>query len=158
MHVPGRSPRYTLSANFHRKSDVRNAFQKLLIIMMSNFNDSVSIVQSRRITEIHSDGGNDYKKLETEFGGMCGIKNPFFPRYNLEIYGIAELVKRALIEAARALLIQTNLPKSLWAFALKHMVSIQNRVPHSAVRSTPFEAFHDEQPSLKHVQVFGCSM
>lgn len=57
--------RYTLLTFLFDKSDVHNAFQKMLIKMKSNFNDSVSIQQSRRIMEFHSDAGKEYKKLET---------------------------------------------------------------------------------------------
>ena len=42
-------------------------------------------------------------------------------------------MNRTLIEAARTLLIQANLPGCFWPFALKHVVYVRNRVQHSIV-------------------------
>lgn len=70
---------------------MHNAFRKMLIKMQSNLNNSVSVLQSHRITEIHHpDGGKEYGKVEIDFGETSGIKNSFFPPYTLELNGIAE--------------------------------------------------------------------
>ena len=54
------------------------------------------------------------------------------------------------------MLSSSNLPKSLWAEALKMAVYILNRVPTKAVPKTPFELWKGWKPSLRHMRVWGC--
>jgi len=57
----------------------------------------------------------------------------------------------------RGMLSNSNLPKSLWAEALKMTVYILNCVPTKVVPKKPFELFKGWKPSLKHMRVWGCS-
>ena len=60
------------------------------------------------------------------------------------------------MEISNHTLSNSNLPKSLWAEALKTVVYILNRVPTKTVPKTPFELFKGWKPSLKHMRVWGC--
>ena len=55
-----------------------------------------------------------------------------------------------------SMLSNSNLPKSLWAKALKTTMYILNRVPTKAVPKTPFELFKGWKLSLKYMRVWGC--
>ena len=108
------------------------------------------------ITKVHSDGAQEYLALQDSLGG--GEENKSFsPPYTPELNGIAERVNRTMVEGALSMLIQANLPSCLWPFALKHAIHVRNRVPHSATGKTPYSMFVGEQPSLKHIRVFGCA-
>lgn len=54
------------------------------------------------------------------------------------------------------MLIQANLPLSLWSFSLKLVFYVRNRVPHSTTGITHYEVLIGKRPSLEHVKVFGC--
>ena len=108
------------------------------------------------VGRVHSDCAKEYVSLQDAFRGE-GVEKTFSPPYTPEHNGIAERVNRTVIEASRSLLIQANLPSSLWPFALKHVVYVRNRIPHSAIKSTAFEVVHGTKPSLKDIRVFGCS-
>jgi len=56
----------------------------------------------------------------------------------------------------RSMFSNSNLPKSLWAKALKTTMYILNHVPTKVVPKTPFELFKGWKPSLKHICVWGC--
>eukprot|EP00171_Calliarthron_tuberculosum_P002470 IDg2470t1 len=86
-----------------------------------------------------------------------GIKQSFSAPYTPEHNAIAERVNRTIVESARSMLIQANLPHCLWPFAIKNVVSVRNRLPHSAMKRTPHETITGSRPSLKHFRVFGCA-
>ena len=70
--------------------------------------------------------------------------------------GVAERRNRTLLDMVQSILSNFNLPKSLWAEALKTTVYILNRVPTKVVPKTPFELFKGWKLSLKHIRVWGC--
>ena len=55
----------------------------------------------------------------------------------------------------RALLYSAGLPPQFWSFALTHAVYLKNRLWHSAIGRTPFEAHTSRSPDLSHLRVFG---
>ena len=50
----------------------------------------------------------------------------------------------------------TDLPISLWGYALQTACYILNRVPSKSITTTPYEIWHGRTPSLKHVKIWGC--
>jgi hypothetical protein len=42
-----------------------------------------------------------------------------------------------------------------WSDSLLHAVYLKNRLWHSAIRRTPYEAYFSEKPDLSHLRVFG---
>lgn len=75
--------------------------------------------------KFHSDGAEEYKALREDYGGNA-IETSFLPPYTPEHNAIAERINRSMVEAARALLIQANLPNRLWTFAIKHVMYVRN--------------------------------
>ena len=55
----------------------------------------------------------------------------------------------------RSLLYSSGLPPQYWSAALVHVVHLKNRLWHSALDVTPFEAWNGSQPDLSHLHVFG---
>ena len=56
----------------------------------------------------------------------------------------------------RSMMSYTDLPISLWGFALQTASYILNRVPSKFVSTTPYEIWNGRKPSLKHVKIWGC--
>lgn len=84
------------------------------------------------------------------------MEQSFSPPYTPELNAVAERVNRTIIESARSMLIQADLPHCLWPYAAKHVMYVRNRVKHSTTGTSPFILFYNERPSLKYVRVFGC--
>lgn len=106
------------------------------------------------IKRLHSDQAKEYIRLEKTMEGYA--EKSFSPPYTPEHNAIAERVNRTMVDSARSTLIQANLPYCLWPFALRHVVFVRNRVPHSTTKKAPFLAIHGKRPSLKNIKVFGC--
>ncbi len=69
--------------------------------------------------------------------------------------GIAERPNRTFGNMMRSLLHAAGLGPEYWSWALIHAAYLKNRLPHSAIPITPYEAYTGVRPNLKHVQVFG---
>ncbi|GKE93587.1 putative ribonuclease H-like domain-containing protein, partial [Tanacetum coccineum] len=71
--------------------------------------------------------------------------------------GIAERRNRTLIEAARTMLADSELPTTFWAEAVSTTCYVQNSVlvvkPHN---KTPYELFRGFKPALSFMKPFGC--
>ena len=58
---------------------------------------------------------------------------------------------------ARCMLIEANLPKFLWTYAVYTSVYIRNRCLNRRLGITPFEAVTGKKPNLSKMQIFGTS-
>lgn len=55
----------------------------------------------------------------------------------------------------RALLYSAGLPPKYWSAALLHAVHLKNRLWHSAIDCTPYQAWTGKVPDISHLRVFG---
>ena len=63
--------------------------------------------------------------------------------------GVAEQLNQILVEKSRAMLIESNLPKSLWGYAILHANYIKNCThTHSLPDKTPYEMVHGKKLNL----------
>jgi hypothetical protein len=76
---------------------------------------------------------------------------PYSPSQN----GVAEHMNRTLVELARAMLIAAKLPEFLWEPAVEHAAYIRNRAYTSAIKCTPYQAWHGHKPDVSHLREFG---
>ena len=51
---------------------------------------------------------------------------------------------------------QTDLPISLWGYALETAAFILNRAPTKTVKGTPYQVWHGKQPNLSFLKIWGC--
>lgn len=70
--------------------------------------------------------------------------------------GVAERAMRTIVEDASSMLWGAKLNASFWVEAVKTAVYLKNRKPHAARDKTPYEIWTGRQPSLLHLQIFGC--
>ena len=111
-----------------------------------------------KIQFLRSDNGKEY--TSAQFNLFCeeaGIEHQLTAPYTLEQNGVSERRNRSVMEMARCMLHEKELPKQFWAEAANTTVFIQNRLPTKALQDkTPFEAWYEYKPSLTFLKVFGC--
>ena len=77
--------------------------------------------------------------------------------YNAQQNGIVERKNKTIMEAAKAMLHDQDLPMHLWPEATRTTVYVQNRTPHRALENkTPEEVFSGKKPEVSHLKIFGC--
>ena len=116
-------------------------------------------ITGRRCTVLFTDRGGEY--LGNSFRDWCrtmGITHhksvPFTARQN----GKAERLNETLNNSVRAMLLQYNLPKSLWSHAFLYAVSIHNVSLNKRLMVTPYQAFRRRVPSVRDFRTFGCKV
>lgn len=68
-------------------------------------------------------------------------------------------MNRTLIDMARCLLIQSDLPTSLWTEVVATACYLRNRSPsRSHDTKTAYELMHQKLPDLRHIRVFGATI
>jgi hypothetical protein len=71
--------------------------------------------------------------------------------------GIVERKHQHILNVARALSFQSNLPKTFWNFAIQHAVHLINRIPTPLLSNkSPYEILHHKPPVFLHLKIFGC--
>ena len=103
-----------------------------------------------------SDNGGEF--ILNEFKELCkgsGIKREFSTPYNPQQNGIVERKNRTIMEAAKAMLHDQDLPMHLWAEASRTTVYVQNHTPHRVLENkTPEEVFSSKKPEVSHLRIF----
>ncbi|CAK1597387.1 unnamed protein product [Parnassius mnemosyne] len=98
--------------------------------------------------------------ISRNFKSFCdekGIVLQYTAAYNPEMNGVAERMNRTLTEKARALLLDSQLPKELWGEALRYTVYVTNRSPTASLNVTPFEMWEERRPNVSNFRIFGSS-
>ena len=104
------------------------------------------------------DGGGEYFSNEfSSFLRKHGIERQFSCKYTPQKNGVAERKNRHIVEIARALMAERNMPHYYWAEAVSTIVYIMNMTPTATVHDmTPEEKFSGRKPDLAHLKVFRC--
>ncbi len=115
-----------------------------------------------KIKRIRSNNGTEFKNSAME--GLCGEKGihhefsgPYTPQQN----GVAERKNRILIEAARTMLADSNLPVIFWNEAIHAVCYALNRVlTIKKFGKTSYELLNRQKPNLEFLEPFGapCTM
>ncbi|KAD3336445.1 hypothetical protein E3N88_31964 [Mikania micrantha] len=114
-----------------------------------NFKAEVENQLDRKIKVVRSDRGGEYYERHTDVGQspglfyeFCksqGIVNQYTMPRTPQQNSVAKRRNRALMDMARSMLSNCNLPEFLWTEALKIAVRILNRFPSKSIPKTPFE-------------------
>ena len=83
------------------------------------------------------------------------IKHEFSAPYSPHHNGTAERAWRSLFDIARCLLIDAELPKQLWTYAVMTSAYIRNRCYNPRTGKTPYEYLTGTKPNLSNMHTFG---
>lgn len=110
-----------------------------------------------RIKTFRSDNGGEFCNVEfVELFDKSGIKHettiPYTPQQN----GVSERMNRTVIEKARCMLFDSQLPKKFWAEAVNAAVHVLNRSPTSVLNGQiPEEVWSNKKINTNYFRVFG---
>jgi len=108
------------------------------------------------LVTIRSDNGGEYlgKDIQ-EWMASNGIRHersvPYTPQQN----GVSERTNRTIMEAARSMLHEKQVPLELWGEAVTCATHIRNRSLSRTSEVTPFELWHGYKPDVSYFRVFG---
>ena len=144
-----------------QKYDATKALEKFL-------SDVAPYGKVKRLNFRHvTSDGNVVKRLRTDNGGEFishefeevlirnQIRHEFCAPYSPHQNGTAERNWRTLFGIARSMLIESNLPKFLWTYAIMAAVHIRNRMYCQRIRDTPYHLLNGKQPSISKLHLFG---
>lgn len=128
------------------------AFEKFKI-----FKAMVENETSMKIKCLRSDHGGEF--TSNEFNNYCEknsirrqLSAPRTPQQN----GIVERKNRTILDAARTMMMEANLPHVYWREAVSTTVYIFNRVHiKGEIDKTPYELWFGHTPTLKYFRIFG---
>ena len=111
----------------------------------------------RKLRIFRSDNGGEFITHEWELymkehGIIHQRSMPRTPEQN----GVSERLNLTLMGRVRTILIESQLPLSLWTEAVEYAVYAKNRSPTSILKSKmPYEAFWNVKPDISNLHIFG---
>lgn len=104
---------------------------------------------------MRSDNGSEFICLR-EFFAAQGIIHQTSCVETPQQNGRVERKHRHILNIARALLLQGNLPKQFWGESILAATYLLNRTPSRILHNkTPYEMLHGQSPTYEHIRVFG---
>lgn len=132
------------------KSEVFDCFREYCNMIQSKFNLKISTLRCDNGGEYSS---QEFKKFCKENGTFIDYTTPYTPEQN----GKAERFNRSVVEKARAMLQQANMPKKFWNEAIRVAAYIINRsLSPNFEEKTPVEIWSGRKPNVSNLRVFGC--
>ena len=125
-----------------KKSDATRALEKFLA--------DVGTVKTLR-----SDNGGEYTGAMKDVLVRHSIKHQLSAPHTLQQNGTAERNWRMAYDMARCLILDSNLPKFLWTYAIATSGYIRKRCYQQCTKCTPYELFTDRKPNIRNMAAFG---
>lgn len=132
--------------------------KKETFIKFQEFKAFVEKQTGKHIRALRTNNGREFEShYFDDFCKEAGIKRQWTVPYNPQQNGIVERKNRTICEAAKAMMLDQDLPNSLWAETTRKTMYIQNRCPHVILKDkTPEEVFIGKKLEVGHLRIFGC--
>ena len=134
------------------------------VYFMKNKSDTVRVTEKfiadmapiGEIKALRSDNGgeftsNEFRELLRKNKIHHETCAPYSPHQN----GTAERKWRTVFEMARCMMIQKQLPKLMWPYAVHTAVYTRNRCYNARIKQTPYQGLTGRKPNISHMHVFG---
>ncbi|WVZ19287.1 hypothetical protein V8G54_006609 [Vigna mungo] len=122
---------------------------------LKNFVNYIETQFHAKLKVIRSDNGPEF--FMTKFYLAKGISHQTTCVETPQQNDVAERKHQHIMNVVQPLMFQTNLPTSLWSYAVIHSVHLINRLLTPLLQNQcPYTVFHKQQPDLSHLRVFGC--
>src|ERR1700722_7392998 len=142
--------RWTVTDVLKTKDQAQGAYERFEKRLETQNNAKIKILRTDRGRELYN---KDFDKHLFSKGTIRELT----VHDTHEQVGVAERLNRTKLELARAMLIDSGLPRFLWVEAIHHAIWIKNRAPTRALANqiTPYEAKYKTKPSFEGVPPFG---
>lgn len=131
-----------------RKSEVAEQIVQLMVLWERQ--------TGRKVKRLRTDWGSEFMGKLKALCLDCGIKREHSATYTPQQNGRAERLNRTLLEGCRALLLDRQMPRTLWPYAMETAAYLHNLVPSGGDKMTPHELFFGKKPDVSHLRVLGC--
>jgi len=139
--------RYTWIVLLKTKGDVCIHVQNFVSLIENQFHLSIKCIRSDNSPEF----------LQKHFFASKGILHQTSCIYTPQQNGRVERKHQHILNVARALMFQSQLPKQYWSYAVKHAIYLINCIPSPIIdNKTPFELLHEHNPDFSNLKFFGC--
>jgi len=126
------------------------AIKVFLSMIKTQFGAHIKVVRSDNGTEFFN---SQYIQLFHDLGILHQSSCPHTPQQN----GVVERKHRHILNIARAIRFQSQLPIRYWGYCIKAALYLMNRLPSSTIANkSPYELLHSKIPTLSHLKVIGC--
>ena len=112
--------------------------------------ESVTLKGSLRSDNRSEFKWNDFQRLLCDNSIRHETSAPYLPDQN----GTAERIWWTLFEMARCMVIENNLPKSLWTYTVMTAAVIRNRCFNNCLKQTPYYMITGRKPDLSKMNIF----
>ena len=111
----------------------------------------------KKVKKLRCDNGREFINSEmNKIINKKGIILDPFPPYTHELNGTAERYNRSIMNSARCLLQDSNLPKKYWPEVVKTAAYLKNRtITNTIENKTPIEILFNEKPNVKNLKLYG---
>jgi len=113
----------------------------------------------KKIKGLQSDRGGEY--LSYDFSNhlkSCIIVPQLTPPGTPQRNGVSERRNWTLLDMVRSMMSQSDLPLSIWGYALETTTFTLNRVPFKSVVKIPYEMWTGKTPNLSFLKIWGCEV
>lgn len=132
------------------KHDTPETLKQFIAMVHNQFSVSIKCIRSDNGTEF-------FNQVCTPLFSFLGIIHQSSCVDTPQQNGVAERKHKHLLEVARALKFQGNLPSKFWGECVKTACYLINRLPSSVLNwKTPYSMLYHTTPSIQHLRVFGC--
>ncbi|KAI3681354.1 hypothetical protein L6452_36146 [Arctium lappa] len=143
--------RYTWVKFLRSKDETPDVLITFLKTTQVNLQKPVKFLRTDNETEFKN------KKVE-EYLESVGISHQYSAAHTPQQNGVVERRNRTLVEAARTMLSQSDLPLFLWAEVVSTACYTQNRsMIHRKFKKTPYALINNRTPKIKYFHIFGYS-
>ena len=122
------------------------------------FKRKLELETGNQLYFLQSDRGGEY--TSNEFKTFCsqnGIHQELTQAGTPQQNGVSECRNRTIMEKARSMAVDCNLPKNLWTEVVSHATFLINRSPTRANSGTTPEAkYSSKVPDISTLKIFGC--
>ncbi|GJU89408.1 putative RNA-directed DNA polymerase [Tanacetum coccineum] len=125
---------------------------------LMNFHKMVEVQFEKQIKRIRCDNGGEFTSnnmlnFYNEKRVLLETTCPHTPQRN----GVVERKHMHLLETARALMFDANLPKQFWEECILTAAYVINRLPSKVIKNkTPFKLLFNQKSDYEFLRVFGC--
>lgn len=129
------------------KSDVLTLFPAFLKHIKTQYNTVVKAIRSDNTPELA------FTKLIQDLG----MVHQFFCAYTPQQNFVVERKHQHILNVARALLFQSNVPLAYWSDYIYTVVFLINRTPSIILQNkTPYQLLMNKEPDYSFLKSFGC--